>query len=261
MSEQDILSNIPRPPAPPTRKQVVDYLEYALAALLRRRDTEVIPALKAMLTHDVSSDTIAGTYAENIRIGLALQKSIEDDVMREKRPYMDADRAAIGFRAGATADLIKLLAEARRLLLGWEQKKIAQAREAARARSEEAARKAEEAQAAAHRSAEAEGLWSAEAAHHAAMADQAREMADRHHQIAEGKASALGVATVGTYGARTMVRTTWDYRMTDWDAVPIEFKQLNDEAVKAPMRVRDPQTGKPVREIPGIEWFSSETLG
>src|ERR1700733_4946691 len=63
-------SNAPTGPKPPTRQEVIDWLAYQTEALVRRRDSEVLPAIAAMVkahpTIPDGDEDLAGRFAVNI---------------------------------------------------------------------------------------------------------------------------------------------------------------------------------------------------
>lgn len=257
----DIHDNRPIPPTPPTREQVMDWLDYHLAGLTARRD-DVLPALDEMLglpgTH-IEDDEVAGIYVENVRIAAALEKVAKAEIDAAKRPYLDGGRAVDGWRTRFMEPLLERMTAARARLLEWERRKVAIARAEAQARADAAAARAAHDASQAQRVQAVEGLFSASAAVLGEAAEASALQAMRAQEQAEAKPAALS-RTTGHYGAMASIRTSWGYRVVDLALVPLALHTHDDGKIKAIMRDRDPG-GRPRQDIPGIEWIEQQSIG
>lgn len=55
----------------------------------------------------------------------------------------------------------------------------------------------------------------------------------------------------------TRTRKVWNYKVTAFSKVPDGYKELNKGMVRETMKDRD-ESGKPLTDIPGIEWLCEE---
>jgi hypothetical protein len=66
----------------------------------------------------------------------------------------------------------------------------------------------------------------------------------------------------GDYGAVASVRTVWTWEIVDQDKIPRAYMTVDGVKVKATaQKKRDPKTGKPLINIPGIRWVMQRSLG
>jgi hypothetical protein len=254
------IANTPPPLNPPTREEVAAWLDYALADLNGRR-AEVLDAMAEMLETPVDSPEVAGVYVENVRMACDLEKRAKAELDAHKRPYLDAGRVVDGYRNAFLEPLSDRIKSARSALLAWEQAKIAAARAEVARRAALAAEQAEQARLEAERVREREGLFSAATSVLDEAAEAAALAAMRAQQAAEAKGHTLS-RTVGSYGATAAVRSTWTHKLIDLAQVPLAFHVLDDAKVKARMRTleRDPVSGRPLADIPGLEWVEEHSL-
>jgi hypothetical protein len=254
--------NRPTPPLPLTREQVIEWLDYQLESLSERR-SHVLDAMTAMLEAGpvITDARTAGVYAENVRMATALERSAKTEIDAAKRPYIDGGKAVDGWRNAYMLPLQDAVREARARLLAWEQRQTALARAEVQARANEAAERAD---AERQRVAQAQvqhGLFSPVAAVLGEAAEQAARAALEAQQAVSAKSATLS-RTLGHYGAQASIRTVWTHRLVDLAAVPLAYHALDDAKVKAVMRTlpRDPQSGRPLQDIPGLEWVAEETV-
>jgi hypothetical protein len=253
--------NAPPPPAPPTPEQVVAWLDYELEPLIRRRDDEVLPALRSMAEahpeipeHD---DELAGQFAENVRIAKTLIRTAtarEDEV---KRPFNDGRNTVIAWFRRFAGPLTAQIAVLERILLDQADRREATARRQAEAeaqrRHEEAQRAMEAAQAALRRN-------TMGGEHELEDAARAAEAATQAAIAAQQKPAAF-TRTRGIYGAVASVRTTWAWEVEDFAKVPREFLMVDPGKVREAAKRRHPVSGKPLAEIPGIRWVEQRAMG
>lgn len=256
-------ANAPPPPTPPTPAEVVAYLDYHLTELIRRRDEEIIPALRNMAGATIADgdDEMAGVFAENQRMARALMRTCEDRREEHKRPWLDGGRAVDDWAKRFVAALAPILAPVERELLRYTNRKaqLERDRRAALAAAAQAeARKAAEAAAAAM--SKPDNLPEASAKLDEAAVTAARA-ADAERAAAAKPAELGGVR--GIYGTKVSPRTTWRWELIDIDLVPAEYliRQLDVAKLREAARERDPQTRRPLIEIPGIRWVEEQSLG
>lgn len=257
------LTNAPvAPPQPLTTKQVREWLDFSGQELLERRD-DIIPALAATLqAHPTIADgdeDTAGLLAENIRIAEVLVRDINAERTTAKKPYLDGGRAVDDWARVITEAVTRVLAPVKAVATAFAIRKADLARAEAQriAQETEAAAAAAAAKAREATSKSLFGITATQALEEAAWAADAA----RNAQNAARAKPTLASRTVGHYGAQASLRTTWNWEIEDFDKIPLEFLQVNDEAVKAAMKQRDPISGKPTRVIPGIKWKETATLG
>jgi hypothetical protein len=244
------MSDLPNRPAPPTpllREQVIEWLDYSLEGLTERRAT-VLDAMIAMLE---GNERIADESTER-----AAKSQIDD----AKRPYLDGGRAVDGWRNAFMAPLTQAIQEAKGRLAIWEQYKVALQREEARKRADLAARLAEADRQRAEQAQAEQGLFSASASVLGEVAEASALQAMRAQEQAGAKAATLS-RTTGHYGAQASLRTTWTYRVTSLADLPLDLHTHDDTKIKALLRqLRDPQTGRPTSDVPGLEWVEQQNL-
>jgi hypothetical protein len=258
------MSDLPNRPAPPTpllREQVIEWLDYSLEGLTERRAT-VLDAMIAMLEGNerIADESTAGAYAENVRMAVALERAAKSQIDDAKRPYLDGGRAVDGWRNAFMAPLTQAIQEAKGRLAIWEQYKVALQREEARKRADLAARLAEADRQRAEQAQAEQGLFSASASVLGEVAEASALQAMRAQEQAGAKAATLS-RTTGHYGAQASLRTTWTYRVTSLADLPLDLHTHDDTKIKALLRqLRDPQTGRPTSDVPGLEWVEQQNL-
>jgi len=136
-------------------------------------------------------------------------------------------------------------------------RKLQRERQAAREAADAARKQAEEA---ARKAAEAIERDPAHADVALQLAEQAAAIAEEKSAVAEAKPAEL-TRVRGSAGAVLSMRTSWTYQVVDFALVPDPWKTIDDKKVKAAMKARDPQTGRPTRSIPGIEWVQQTSAG
>jgi hypothetical protein len=247
-------SNAPKPPSPPTRQQVIDWLAYQTEALVRRRDSEVLPAIAAMVkahpTIPDGDEDLAGRFAENITMAKDLIGEAVKAHTEHKAPYLAAGRAVDGWKNAYEAVVTRGLTDIEDIARDYALRKYNRERserEAAAKRADDDARRAKEIADAEAR----KDMWG-----DGAMA--AAEEATRKRQAATTSArrahAAPTMTTRGDYGAKAGIVRKWKWELRDITKVPAEYLSVNAANVVIASKSRDPVTNKPTVVIPGIEW-------
>jgi uncharacterized membrane protein YdfJ with MMPL/SSD domain len=249
--------NAPPPPAPPpTPQEVTAYLDYALEGLTTRR-AEIKAALDATIAAHphIDDDEVLGTFIENKRMAADLTKTAEAQRVVHKRPYDSAASTVQGWFAKFGAPLAEPLMTFQRLMNDYGERKDAAKREADRlaaiAAQAEADRKAEEAAEAMRRQAPEADAKLAQAAEAAAEAEQVTERLEAK--------PAANTRSYGQFGATASMRRTWSWEITDEAAVPRQFLQINEAAIREAAKRRD-SSGKPTAVISGISWVAKNAM-
>lgn len=88
-----------------------------------------------------------------------------------------------------------------------------------------------------------------------------RKIQESHAQRGHEVSAPIEVPRPEPLAARdtTRTQTRCNYTVVNFGAVPDDYKELNRGAVRTAMGERD-ENGKPVTEIPGIEWVADEIL-
>jgi hypothetical protein len=249
-------SNAPPPPTPLSPEQIRDFLDYNGTTLHDRRE-EVLRALASNLTKfpTIQNDEALGIIAENMRMASALARTSEERRVADKAPFLVGGREVDGWYKKFLAPLHAGMAPLQHLMNDYAARKLAKQRaeaEAERLRLAAAAqREAKRAAEALERDREVDTALD-RAAEAAAAADEAAERAG-------GKAADL-TRTYGVFGAVASAREKWRWRVTDIDLVPRKYLRIDNDAVDAAGKKRDP-SGKPIETIPGIEWYSDVSMG
>ena len=258
----DIIANTPAPPEPLNEQQVRAWMDYVTEPLARRRDDEIIPALIEMLeAHPKIADgdeETAEVFTENISMAVKLQSAAKREHDTQKRPYIDGGNVVTSWLKRFNTVLDRPLAQAKNALIDYGLNKAARAKAEAEERARATAEAATQASIAAGQALKRNPLGEQATAllEEAAQAVDVAAKAEAAMRAKPAEAS----RTVGVYGATSTVRTTWWYELEDFDAVPLEFKMVNDDAVKLAMKDRDPISGRPRREIPGLRWIEQHSL-
>jgi hypothetical protein len=251
-------TNAPPPPAPPTPAEVVAWLDYQLEPLLARR-TEIMQALRAFVAaHPKIADgdeELAGMFNDNIGMALECRSKAAGAHKEHKEPYFRAGQAVDAWKnrfiegLDETIGPVKAVLATYRLRMDDLSRAVREA-EARRAR-EAAARAQQEAAAALRRNAPS---TSAKLEAAAAADEQAQKAAEQARAKAPGRSR-------GMYGTVSSIRTTWTWKLIDISRVPLEFLTINERALDDAKKERDPVSGRPTREIGGIEWVEERGLG
>jgi hypothetical protein len=243
--------------------EVTAWLDYSLAELVERR-LVVEAALREMLAAHptvAEDDTAtAGLFVENLKLAKALETSAKAEIDKIKRPFLDAGRAVDGWRGKYMEALARPVSWARGVLLDLEQRKAATARRLAQEQAQEAARKAQEAAAAAEAARVRDGLFSAATDVYEEERRIAAQQAEAARRLADAKPAVLSNSR-GQYGGQASITTRWTWQVKDIAQVPLEFLQVNEAMLDAVAKKRDPVTGRPTRDVPGIEWVPQYSLG
>jgi hypothetical protein len=259
--------NAPAPPAPLSADQIRAYLDYFLAELVRKRDDELIPALKNWGTPPKGREFVhipdgdedgAGIFTENQAIARALLGTLEDRRQEVKAPFLKGGKTVDEWCRDFKDKLTEHLIPIDRALMDYTTRKDAietkRREEAARIAREEENRRIAEAQAALAREAP-----EATIAHKLDAASKASGVADRAEQAAINPRG--GRSVKGIYGGRVTQVVSWEWEIEDLSKVPPEGLMVNPDWVKEMARERDPNTRRPLKTIPGIKWVEYRTLG
>lgn len=256
-------ANAPPRPDMLSDAQIREWVEYEVAALIRRRDEDLLPALRGMLREDgtasIPDEEVAGIFVENTTMARALIRSGDERHARLKAPFLSGGRVVDAWKREFVAPIETALAPLHQAQLEYANRKAEVERkrreEAAEVARIEAARRAEEA-------AKLLASRPASAATEKAMDDMAA--AARRADVAETKAAAPTSElsrSRGVFGGTASVRTRWGWKLADISKVPAEFLSVNVDAVREASKRRDPQTNRPTAVIPGIEWVEERSVG
>jgi len=264
VNDTDYYANTPAPPPEPmSAADVTAWLDYSLAELIERRTTLIDGLIEMIADHPEIEETdarTAGVFAENLKMAKALETAALAQIEKTKRPFWDAGKAVDGWRNRYFAPLTDATTKARAVLLDLEQRKAATARRFAEKQAQEAARRAAEAAAAAEAAKAREGLFTPVTDVYEEQRRIAEQEAAKAAQIAQAKPAVLS-HTHGHYGARASITTRWTWKVADISKVPLSFLQVNEDMLDAAAKKRDPVTGKPTTDVPGIEWVPQYNLG
>jgi len=249
-------ANAPKPPSPPSKQEVIDWLAYQTEALVLRRDRDVLPAIAAMVAaHPVIADEdedLAGQFAENILMAKDLIKEAVRAHKQHKEPYLTAGKAVDNWKNGYEAVVNRALIDIERIARDYAVRKHnrEQAERAAEAaRVAEAARIAREAAAAEAR----RDMWGTDAQH---LAQEAERKAQQARVSARAASGAPSLNTRGDYGAKSGLVRRWKWELRGpINEVPAEHLMVNSASIMIAAKQRDPVTNKPVAVIPSIEWI------
>lgn len=251
--------NAPPPPSPLTLPQIREFLDFQHADLVRRRDV-LLAALKDM-TRDVQQiedDEVLAAVSSNMSLVDHLRTRAEAARKSAKEPFWEGGKTVDGWFKILLKDTDALMTTLQQRCDTYVRAKVEARRQAelaeARRLQAEAEQRAAEAQAA---------LRSRTAAPEAAgeALDRAAEAADQAAQAAE-RADAKPAEAARLYtdtGVTVSVKRTWKWRLVDIRKVPHDFLAVDEAKVKEAARNRDRDTGRPITEIPGIEWYSEDT--
>jgi hypothetical protein len=248
-------SNAPLPPSPLSTAQIEAYLDYALALLAERRDslTAVLQATAATIAV-IDDDETLGDVAENMRMATALLRTSKEKFTEHKAPFLEGGRVVDRWFKAFNAPLSGPMAAVQAIMDGYGKRKEDAARKIAEAEARRLQDAADRATAAAAKALQ-KGKGADALLERAAVAQKAADDADA---MADGRAADL-TRVRGTFGATASMRTTWDYEVTDLNAVPMQFLMINDAAVKAAMKARDSRN-RPTAVIPGVEWKAASSM-
>jgi hypothetical protein len=90
-------------------------------------------------------------------------------------------------------------------------------------------------------------------------ADEAEAEAQAAIERAQERPAAM-TQVRGEHGAVASLRTNWSWQINNFSAVPDIYKVINAQQVRLAMQRRDPVTGKPLAEIPGLEWIPERSV-
>lgn len=259
--------NAPAPPAPLTADQIKAYLDYFLAELIRKRDEELIPALKNWGTPPKGREFVfikdgdedgAGIFTENVTIARALLRTLEDRRKEVKAPFLTGGKTVDDWCKDFADKLVEHIVPLDRALMDYTTRKDAivakRKAEEARLKREEEQRKIEAAQATMQREAP-------EAVVAKRLDDAAKASAAADRAAVAAVNPRAGRSVKGIYGGRVTQVTSWEWEVEDFSKVPVEGLMVNPDWVKEMARERDPNTRRPVKDIPGIKWVEYRTLG
>lgn len=255
--------NAPPPPNPPTPEQIEAWLQFQTEALVARRDNVVLPAIAAMVeAHPTIGDgdaQVAASFTDNLALAAALSKAVETEREKLKRPFLEGGRVIDRWSKQYNEVVLTGTSKAKDILLSYHRRRAELDRiareEAARKAREEADRKAAEAAEAMQRETEAAKVAAALDA-----ATKAAEQADDMAHEADAKASLRLEPTRGMLGPSSGLRTTWTAKIIDPALVPDEYKVIEMARINAKRSPRDPNSGRPLTNIPGVEWVPVEDL-
>lgn len=250
--------NKPVPPAPLNKEQIEAYLEYAFADWDARR-AELIAALtqhgKANAT--INDDRTLGDVGENVKMARALTRSAEDKRVETTAPFLLGQRTVMAWVKKWTLPIEGAIEPLQRAMNDYGDRKDRAARAEALRQQQEAEKKAAEAAEAASKALRDNN----QAAASAALDDVVDADAEQIEAAAVlDSRPAETTRTYGTYGGVMSGQRTWGWKVTDFAALPDEYKMVNEDMLKAKAKTRDP-SGKPTAVIPGIEWVSSFRMG
>jgi undecaprenyl pyrophosphate synthase len=250
-ASQDIGANNPPVEANALRDRLIEDND----DLIRRKEELLAGAARVP---DVTDDEMAGKVSDFIKQLTGFVKVADNKRVAEKEPFLSAGRTVDGFFK-ALSDPVEAAKKAvERKLTGYLQEKANRERrereEAARIAREEAERQAAEAR----RKAEA---MKADADLAAALeAEQAAQQRAAEAAKAEKSAAANAAdlsRTRGDYGAVGSLRTTWDFRNLDRDALDLESLRQHlpldalEKAVRSAIKAG-------VRELRGVEIYEAQ---
>ncbi len=223
------------------------------APLTDRRDELLAAAERA--PDAIDNEETAGKITDFIKQLSAAVKATEARRVDEKEPFLASGRTVDGFFK-AIIDPLKTAQSKINSVLTVYQKGIADAERKAREESERLAR--EEAEAARKRAADAEAAMKTEAGLDDAVeaqkrADAAQAAAVAAKKVAEAKAAELA-RTRGEQGGLSSLRTTWEFEVVDFDAIPLEElrRHLPREGIEKGVRAFVKAGG---RELDGVRIF------
>lgn len=252
------LPNAPQPPSPLTPAEIVAYLDYAGEALIARRNA-VIAALKAANTQyaAIADDDVLGEVSENVKMAAALGRTSEARRKEEKEPFKLGGETVDGWFKRFMTPLGDAMAPIQVKLDTYARVKLT--REKAE-RERQLALAAAEAKRLAEIAAKA--LEKGKRANISAALDQAAEAAAQAELAANNAAQRPAAMTKsrGLFGSTASVRESWDWEITDFDAIPRAYLMVNADAVSAAKKARD-ASGKPSAVIPGLAWVSTLKMG
>jgi len=258
-------SNAPEPPAPLTREQVKEWLDYENEPIVEQRDNIIIPSLRnALALHpriEDGDEETAQKFTDDIETARSLSGKTTSIAKRKhdehKRPIREMGTAVDGWYQAFDAVLVAALTPVQAVLFDFmqrkraiEEKRLADIAKAQREAAEAAAKAAKEAE-------EAAGLFSDEAMDRERLAQAQAEIAAR----AEREAAARPAETSrvrGIMGAVASIRQTWKWRVVDIKKVPRAYLMVDPDKISEARKMRD-ETGKPL-PIQGIEWVAEQTL-
>lgn len=260
----DMRVNAPTPPTPLSALEIREYLDYALATLVARRD-EILAALKAQLeAHPtIENDAQLGDAVENRRMAETMLRTLDTRRKAEKDPFLEGGRTVDAWFKAFVAPLDGTLEDVKTSMNDYGARKLAIQRAEAQRRADAAKIEADRAAAAAAAALAAakpkrrlfEDDPTTTALDDAAAAAAAAERAQAHVHAKPAEHT----RTVGTFGAVASMRRTWGWELDDITAVPAQYLQVNAGAIKEASRARD-DSGKPTIVIPGIRWVPTDSM-
>lgn len=242
---------------PPSDAELIrQRLEGEAAFLIARKD-ELIAAVERVPA-EIDSDEAAGKVADFVKQLMAAHKAAETARIGAKEPHLEAGRVVDGFFKAITEPLYGAKQKIEARLTVWQRKK-AEAERRRREAEERAAR--EEAEHQAREAAEAAraaitGAGSVDdAVTSDALARQAEADAEAARKSAAAKPADLSRQR-GDYGAVASLRTFWDFKDMDRDALDLEAlrSHLPLDALEKAVRSYIKAGG---RALKGVEIFEN----
>jgi hypothetical protein len=210
---------------PPTQAEILrEQLEIEAEALMKRRDellaaAERVPAL-------IDNDELAGRVGDFVKQLTGAHKAAETARVAAKEPYLEETRVVDSLFRQITDPLarVKKAIEARlgvylKQKADEERRQREEAARLAREKAEAEWRAAQEAEKA--RLAEQSKVSAETVIGHIDAAQQYENEADQLAAAAAAKAADLSRVR-GDYGSVQSLRTTWDFRILDLDAIPLD---------------------------------------
>lgn len=186
-----------------------------------RRDELLAAAARAPVV--INDEETAGKTTDFIRQISAAMKNAEGVRVSEKEPFLESGRTVDGFFKAITDPLKQAKINITSVLTRYQRKVADEERrvreEAERKAREEAERKAEAAREAEQAAQDTTGLDHAIAAEEAAK--KAKADAIEAQRKADAKAADM-TQTRGDFGGHASLRTSWEFEVTDFDAIPLE---------------------------------------
>jgi hypothetical protein len=233
-----------------TPADVNRYLDYAMEALVKRRET-LIQTLKGYgALPQIDDDEAVGDADYNVKLAAALARSGEAHRKDTKEPFLEGGRTVDAWFKRWLAPLSEAMTPVQAAMDRYGIAKEDRLRLEAEANAAEA-------------QAEVDRLTTlasdALRKGHMGQADRTLAQVEAAALIQEAaEASATRKSTdltrvTGAFGGSTSLRTTWDFSVEDISIVPREYLMIDADMVKAVMKRRDRQ-GNPTAVIPGIAW-------